>query len=320
MADLKHGFAHVNGVRLHYVEQGSGPLVLLCHGWPESWYSWRHQIPVLAAAGYRVVAPDQRGYGRSDSPEAISAYSIFNLVGDMAGLAKALGASDAVVVGHDCGAIVAQQCALLRPDLFRALVLLSVPYIPRKPIRPAAAYHLATQQVHFYQEYFQEPGRVERELAEEVRGALLGLYYSASGDAPVNDFAGRFPKQLRFVDAMLAARPQKLPAWLTDADLDFYAAEFTRAGFRGGINWYRNFDANWAATPFLDGARILQPTLYVAGDRDLVLKLVPDDVKAMAVNVPNLKGQHVLPGCGHWTQQERADEVNKLTLEFLRSL
>jgi pimeloyl-ACP methyl ester carboxylesterase len=317
---MKHGFAHGNGVRLHYVEDGSGPLVLLLHGWPESWYSWRHQIPALAEASYRAVAPDQRGYGRSDSPDAIAAYSIFNLVGDMVGLVRALGESSAVVVGHDWGAIVAQQCALLRPDLFRALALLSVPYLARKPVRPAVSYHLATQQMHFYQDYFQEPGRVERELAEDVRGALLGLYYGASGDAPGNEFAGRFPKEMRFIDAMLAARPPKLPAWLSEADLDFYAGEFTRSGFKGGIEWYRNFDANWAATPFQDGAKLLQPTVFIAGERDLVLKLAPDDVKAMPANAPNLKGQHILPGAGHWVQQERPAEVNRLLLEFLRGL
>jgi pimeloyl-ACP methyl ester carboxylesterase len=317
---MKHGFVHVNGVRLHYAEDGAGPLVLLCHGWPESWYSWRHQIPALTEAGYRAVAPDQRGYGKSDSPDAIAAYSIFNLVGDMVGLVKALGESGAIVVGHDWGAIVAQQCALLRPDLFRALALLSVPFLARKPVRPAAAYHLATQQLHFYQDYFQEPGRVERELAEDVRGALLGLYYGASGEGSQGAFAGRFPKDMRFIDALLAARPKQLPAWLSEADLDFYAAEFTRAGFKGGINWYRNFDANWAATPFQDGAKLLQPTVYIVGEHDLVLKLAPDDVKAMPANAPNFTGQHTLPGAGHWVQQERPAEVNKLLLEFLRGL
>ncbi len=320
MTELKHGFVHSNGIRMHYVEQGDGPLVVLCHGWPESWYSWRHQIPALAGAGYRVVAPDQRGYGRSDSPEAISAYSIVNLVGDIVGLVKAVGASEAIVVGHDWGAIVAQQCALLRPDLFRALALLSVPVIARKPVRPAAAFHLATQQMHFYQEYFQEPGRVERELAEDVRGALLGLYHGASGDAPENEFAGRFPKQLRFIDALLARRPDRPPAWLTEADLDFYAAEFTRAGFRGGINWYRNIDRNWELTPFQDGAKILQPAIFIAGERDLVLKMAAEDVKALEANIPKLTGKHILSGAGHWVQQERPGEVNALLTAFAKNL
>lgn len=320
MSELKHAFVHTNGIRMHYVEAGEGPLVVLCHGWPESWYSWRHQLSALSAAGYRVVAPDQRGYGRTDSPDAIAAYSIFNLVGDVVGLVKALGETSAIVVGHDWGALVAQYCALLRPDLFRALGLLSVPYLPRRPVRPAVLYHMATQQMHFYQEYFQEPGRVERELAEDVRKHLAGLYFGASGNAPGNEFAGRFPKTLRFADALALGAPDKLPAWLNEADLDFYTAEFTRAGFKGGINWYRNFDSNWAATPFLDGAKILQPTVFIVGDRDLVMKLAPDEVKAMPANVPKLAGTHILPGIGHWTQQEAPEKVNELLLGFLRGL
>ena len=318
MSELKHGDVHSNGIRMHYVEQGSGPLVVLCHGWPESWYSWRHQIPALAAAGFRVVAPDQRGYGRSDSPDAIAAYSIFNLVGDIVGLAKALKESQAVVIGHDWGAIVAQQCALLRPDLFRALGLLSVPYLARKPMRPAALYHMATQNMHFYQDYFQEPGRVERELEQDVRKNLAGLYYGASGDAPPAEFAGMFPKNMRFSDALRA--PEKLPPWLSAADLDFYSAEFTRAGFKGGINWYRNFDSNWAATPFQDGAKLLQPTIFIAGEKDLVLKMAPEDVKAMETNAPKLRGKHIIPGAGHWVQQERPAEVNKLLTDFVTGL
>ncbi len=164
MTEFTHGFVHANGIRMHYVEAGSGPLVVLCHGWPESWYSWRHQLLALAQAGYRAVPPDQRGYGQTERPDAITAYGIFDLVGDIVGLVNALGEKDAVIVGHDWGALVAQQCALLRPDLFRALALLSVPYLARKSVRPAALYHMATQNMHFYQDYFQEPGRVEREL------------------------------------------------------------------------------------------------------------------------------------------------------------
>ena len=174
--------------------------------------------------------------------------------------------------------------------------------------------------MHFYQEYFQEPGRVERELAEDVRKHLLGLYFGASGDAPGNEFAGRFPKTLRFADALALGAPAKLPSWLTEADLDFYTAEFTRAGFKGGINWYRNFDSNWAATPFQDGAKILQPTVFIAGERDLVLKLASDDVKAMPANVPKLAGAHIVPGAGHWIQQERPAETNELLMGFLRGL
>src|ERR1700719_6400 len=160
MAELKHGFASTNGIKMHYVEAGSGPLVVMCHGWPESWYSWRHQIPAIAEAGFRVVAPDQRGYGQTDAPEAIESYNIFNLAGDIVGLVNSIGASDAVIVGHDWGAPVAWHCALLRPDLFRACALLSVPYVPRGPVRPSTMWTaMEGGDKWFYQHYFQEPGK-----------------------------------------------------------------------------------------------------------------------------------------------------------------
>jgi pimeloyl-ACP methyl ester carboxylesterase len=322
VAELKHGFVHSNGIRMHYVEAGEGPLVVLCHGWPESWYSWRHQIPALAAAGYRVVAPDQRGYGQTDRPDAIAAYNILNLVGDIVGLVNALGEKQAVIVGHDWGAWVAQQAALLRPDLFRALALLSVPFIPRGPIRPAVRFAQITQQTHFYQDYFQEPDKVERELEEDIRGTLLGLLAEGSlapGETPSYSIAA-FPKHMRLGDVIRARLPDKLPAWLTAANLDFYVGEFTRAGFRGGINWYRNIDRNWELTPFQDGAKIIQPTVFIAGERDLVLKMAADAVKAQPANVPKLTGTHIVPNAGHWVQQQQPAAVNELLLGFLRGL
>jgi pimeloyl-ACP methyl ester carboxylesterase len=318
MTEFKLGFVHANGIRLHYVEAGRGPLVVLCHGWPESWYSWRHQLLALADAGYRAVAPDQRGYGQTERPDAITAYGIFDLVGDIVGLVNALGEKDAVIVGHDWGALVAQQCALLRPDMFRALALLSVPFLPRGTIRPAVAFQLATQKMNFYQEYFQEPGRVERELEEDVRKSIVGLLYGGSGDSPVRGMAGMFPKGMRFADGLRP--PENLPSWLTEDDVAFFVSEFTRAGFRGGINWYRNIDRNWELTPFQDGAKITQPSLFVAGERDMVLVMFAEQLKVLAANMPRLKGSHILPGAGHWVQQERAAEVSALLCDFIAGL
>ena len=318
MAELKHGFVHTNGIRMHYVEAGSGPVVVLCHGFPESWYSWRHQLRALGEAGYRAVAPDQRGYGQTERPDAIDTYHILNLVGDIVGLVNALGATDAVIVGHDWGAPVAQQGALLRPDLFRALALISVPFIPRGSVRPAVRFAQITQQMHFYQDYFQEPGRVERELEEDVRRTLLGLFHGASGDGPSRATFGMFPKTMRMIDGLTV--PERLPAWLTQADLDFYVGEFERTGFRGGVNWYRNIDRNWELTPFEDGAKPLQPTIFIAGERDGVLKMTADYVKAQPANVPKLKAAHIILGAGHWVQQERPAEVNGVLLDFLADL
>jgi pimeloyl-ACP methyl ester carboxylesterase len=320
---LEHKFAYSNGIRMHYAEQGEGPLVFLCHGWPECWYSWRHQIPALAAAGFRVVAPDQRGYGQTDAPAAVEAYDIFNLTGDLVGLVNALGEEHAILVGHDWGSLVAAAAALLRPDMFRALGLLSVPYLPRRRIRPAVRFHLATQDKHFYQDYFQQPGRVETELEEDVRRTLLGILYTASGEARASDTHGRssfviFDKSTRLVDNLVI--PEQLPAWLSNADLDFFVEQFERSGFRGGINWYRNIDRNWALTPFLDGAKILQPTLFTTGTLDGVLKMAAEEYAALETNVPNLTKKHLIPGAGHWVQQERPAEVNRLLIEFLRSV
>ena len=317
----KHGFVYTNGIRMHYVEQGEGPLVLLCHGWPESWYSWRKQLPALAAAGYRVVAPDQRGYGLTDAPTEVEAYDIFQLTGDLVGLVQALGETQAVLIGHDWGSMVAAPAAIMRPDMFRGLGLLSVPYIPRRPIRPAVRFALATQERHFYQEYFQQQGRVERELAEDVKRSLLGILYTASADGVSNrPGAGfsTFEKSTRMVDNLVV--PDQLPAWLSEADLSIFVKQFERSGFHGPTNWYRNFDRNWQLTPFLNKAKILQPTVFIAGAHDGVIKMAADEFHALEDNVPNLKGKHVVPLAGHWVQQEQPTLVNELLLDFLAGL
>jgi pimeloyl-ACP methyl ester carboxylesterase len=319
MAELQHKFVTTNGIRMHYVEQGAGPLVVLCHGWPESWYSYRHQIPALAAAGFRVVAPDQRGYGQTDKPDAIEAYNILNLVGDIIGLVNSVGADTASIVGHDWGAPVAWHCALLRPDIFHAIALLSVPYRPRGATHPAQAMQAIAGEENFYQLYFQEPGRAEAELEADPRRAMAMLLYSLSGDArPEEQWKFRFPKSMKFIDTGVV--PKQLPPWLSEADLDFFAGELKGAGFRGGLNWYRNTERNWELTPFLDGAKLRQPALFVAGSEDCVGKMVPGRFQMAGAFTPNLKKQMIIPGAGHWTQQERPAEVNQLLIEFLRSL
>ncbi len=316
-------FIEANGVRLHYVEEGQGPLVLLCHGWPESWYSWRHQITALAAAGYRVVAPDQRGYGASDAPSEVEAYDIAHLVADMVGLVAALGEDRAVVIGHDWGSIVAAHAALLRPDVFQALGLLSVPYVMRRTTRPATRFEGVTRDREFYQAYFQQPDHIERELEADIRRSLLGVLYTAAGDR-VREHPNDprtfvfFEKGTRFVDQLIV--PDALPHWLSADDLDVYASQFQASGFRGSINWYRNLDRDWAITPFLQGAHILQPTIYIAGSADGVPLMLAHDVVAMGKTVPNLTGTHIIDGIGHWTQQEAPDEVNRLLLHFLANL
>jgi pimeloyl-ACP methyl ester carboxylesterase len=237
-----------NGIRLNIAEQGKGPVVLLCHGFPESWYSWRHQLGALAAAGFHAVAPDMRGYGKSDRPEAIDQYTLFHLVGDMVGLLDALEAPTAVIVGHDWGATVAWQAALLRPDRFRAVIGLSVPFRPRGKAPPTSVMP-RTADAQFYQLYFQEPGAAEAELERDARATVRNMLYGASGDAVRSGGAsagagiGMVPRGGGFLRGTPA--PATLPAWLSEGDVDFYSAEFRRTGFRGALNWYRNIDRNW---------------------------------------------------------------------------
>jgi pimeloyl-ACP methyl ester carboxylesterase len=314
-----------NGIRLNIAEQGKGPLVLLCHGFPESWYSWRHQLGALAAAGFHAIAPDMRGYGKSDRPEAIDQYTLFHLVGDMVGLLDALEAPTAVIVGHDWGATVAWQAALLRPDRFRAVAGLSVPFRPRGKVPPTSVMP-RTADAQFYQLYFQEPGLAEAELERDPRLAVRNMLYGASGDAPRGGVAGAgagvgmVPRGEGFLRG--TAAPATLPAWLGERDVDFYAAEFQRTGFRGALNWYRNIDRNWQLLAPFAGAPVAVPALYIAGDRDMVVAFPGMDQLLANLKrfVPALRNTTMLAGCGHWTQQERPGEVNAAMIDFLRGL
>ena len=319
MSEVTHRTVETNGIRMHVAEQGTGPLVILCHGFPESWYSWRHQLGALAAAGFHAVAPDMRGYGRTDAPAEIEAYTLLHLVGDMVGLVSALGETSAVIAGHDWGAPVAWHAALLRPDRFRAVIGLSVPFRPRGTVRPTAAMP-RTDEAIFYQLYFQTPGVAEAELERDVRATMRRLAFSGSGNAPGRDNVAMVPRAGGFLDQ--TTDPHTLPPWLTAADIEFYAGEFGRTGFRGGLNWYRNIDRNWELLAPFAGAVVTVPALYVAGDRDLVVRFPGMDqlISNLSTFVPHLRRTVMLPGCGHWTQQERAREVNDAMLEFLKGV
>jgi pimeloyl-ACP methyl ester carboxylesterase len=318
--DLTHRIIPVNGIRLHTVEAGEGPLVLLVHGFPESWYSYRHQLPVLSAAGYRAVAIDVRGYGRSSAPVAIEDYRMIRMVADNVALVAALGEQQAVVVGHDWGAPIAWNSALIRPDIFRAVAGLSVPFAPAGDTRPSDAFRAMGGDEEFYIEYFQRPGRAEVELDEDVRRWLLGFYFTASGDAPPPNegTVATIPHGAAMRDRF--AYPHPMPTWLSEDDLDFYTGEFERTGFTGGLNRYRNVDRDWEDLSVFRGRPIEVPALFVGGDRDGPTIWGMRSIERFGETLPKLHRSIILPGCGHWTQQERPSEVNEALLEFLAAL
>ncbi len=318
-AGARHRLVDVPGGRIHLVEQGTGPLVLLVHGFPELWHSWRHQLPALAAAGYRAVAIDVRGYGRSSAPDAVEAYRIGVHVEDNVAVVHALGEETAVIVGHDWGSTIAADSALLRPDVFTAVGLFGVPYTPRGGMRPTDAFAMIGGDEEFYVSHFQQPGRAEAEIEQDVRGWLSGFYATLAGDTKPASGEGMVffvPKGGKLSDRFVADRP----SWLTDEELDFCAAEFERTGFTGALNRYRNMDRDWEDLADQDGAPITQPSLFVAGELDASIAWLADAIKAFPSTLPGLVSSHLLEGCGHWVQQERPDEVNRLLTTWLESL
>jgi len=314
---LLHRLVLTNGVRLHLVECGEGPVVLMVHGFPESWYSWRHQLAALADAGYRAVALDVRGYGRSSKPASVADYRMMCLVGDIVGLAGELSADPITLVGHDWGAPIVWHSALLRPDRFRGVAGLSVPYTPPGgAVAPLANMRAMAGEAHeFYIEYFQQVGRAEAEIEPDVRGWLLGFYWCASGDVENGPNIalverGRTMRE-RFV------YPETMPEWLSEEDLDVYAREFEYSGFHGPLNRYRNVDRDWVDLAALAGRPITIPSLFVGGSRDGPTVWGARSIERFGETLPALHRSEILEGAGHWIQQERPERTNALLLDFL---
>jgi len=289
----------VNGIELNVAEQGEGSLVILCHGFPELAYSWRHQIPALVEAGYRVVAPDMRGFGRSSAPAAIDAYDIVSLCGDLCGLLDALGEESAVFVGHDWGAHAVWQLAVLQPERVRAVAGLSVPFVPRAPAPPIPIMrrHLGED---FYIVWFQHPGVADEALGRDVRRTLTT--------------SRQWTAQWAQDDGETA----KPPPWMSEQELGVYVEAFERTGFTGGLNWYRNMDRNWELTADVAERRVEQPAMFLTGERDPVRNFMP--AEAMSGWVSDLRAEIVVPGAGHWVQQQEPKAVNAALLEFLQGL
>lgn len=307
-------------VRLRVALAGTGPLVVLVHGFPEGWYSWRHQIAALASAGYWVAAPDVRGYGGSDKPVAIEAYTIRDMCADIDGLIAALGAEQAVVIGHDWGAAITYGTALFYPERVRALAGLSVPHLGRGPMPLVELLRKVYQDRFFYQLYFQEPGVAEAELDADPWTSLRKIYYRASGEGQRANAKVENPSGPGWLDRLV--NPDALPTWLTDTDLDYCAEQFRHSGFRGPLNRYRNSERDFAQLAEVEGKRITQPAAFLSGSLDANLRLLPgvDVIELMRGQFDELRTVKLFEDAGHWLQQERPAEVNAALLAFLQEL
>ena len=312
-----------DGLNQHILEAGTGPLVLLIHGFPELGISWRAQVQALAEAGFHAVAPDMRGYGSTGKPNDVADYSILHLVGDMVDLVRALGETSCVVVGHDWGAPVAWHCALTRPDMFRAVFGLSVPFQPRRPKGPPTAAMAAISKRlglgDLYISRFQAADAHEVFDADPAT-ALRKMFYAYDGATPDGrrQSTGFIPEGQNFISAVPG--DAALPPWMSPEHFAEYVDAFAAGGFKGPLDWYRQLDANWAATTFLHDARIRVPAAFVVGERDPVRHYAGAHEAGLKDWAVDLRMQVVIPGAGHWIQQERPDEVNRLVLEFLEGL
>ena len=311
-----------NGLNFRIAVAGdSGPLLLFAHGWPESWYNWRHQMQYFSQRGYRVVAPDMRGYGSTDAPDAVEAYDIKTLAADMVGILDALGEERAIMVGHDWGSIVAWNTVLMYPDRFSGLIAMSVPYSGRPERSPLVSWREAFADNFYYILYHNEPeGVAEAEYDSNPYGLISRLYLSP--DSPRHEPEVTDPRRTAGGWIPRLGEPLGLPDWLDQSDLDYVVSEFERSGFRGGVNYYRNFHRNWEITDDLQNARITVPTLFIAGEQDVVIAGANRGrlQGAMGRLVDDLREVILLPGIGHWVQQEAPSETNRVMLEFLESL
>jgi pimeloyl-ACP methyl ester carboxylesterase len=309
-----------NGIALRAAVEGDGPLVIMVHGFPELWYSWRHQIRPIAQAGYRVVALDVRGYGGSDKPHAVEAYDMASLMADVTGVIDAFGEQTAILVGHDWGAPICWNTAALHADRVAAVAGLSVPYRRRGKTSTIELWRQVYQDRFFYQLYFQAEGVAESELEADVRTSLRKIYYSISGDAPSLDSWLQRPAGGSLLERL--PDPEALPAWLTPEDLDYVVSNFEAGGFRGPLNRYRNQERDFANLPEMGVRPVAQPSCFIAGSKDLVRQFVPgyDLYADVGMSCTDLRFSRIIEGAGHWVQQEAPREVTTAMLEFLASL
>ncbi len=318
MGEFNHRFVGTNGIRMHFVEAGKGFPVVMCHGFPELWYSWRYQISALAAAGFRAIAPDQRGYGDTDCPAAVESYTQTQIVADIIGMLDAMGISKCVIVGHNWGGMTAWNAALTHPERIERVIGVNTPFIPRSPIRPTDAMRAIAADGFHYILYFQEPGVAEKELERDVR-RTLDAFYQDPGDINPEEVRRNPPGVFGAAGGGILDRLPDRPhgKFLSEEDFEVFVKAFEKTGFRGGLNWYRNIDRNWEESA--NWPRRVEPAaLMITAEHDVVLR--PEMAQGMENWVPNLKKTVLVKGSGHWTQQEKPDAVNAAIIEFLADL
>ena len=307
------------GITISVTVVGSGPLVILMHGWPELGLSWRHQLAPLAAAGFTVAVPDMRGYGGSSKPHAVGLYNANALADDMQAIASALGAQHWVAVGHDWGSVVAWRCALRFPKSVVGVFSLSVPHLPASDIPAQQSFELMYPDRFYYVRYFQQIGPAETELEQDVRGALKSIFFALSGDAPIGEWAKQRPKEGPMLPA-LRPPPAGPLSFISDDELNQYAEAYRKGGFFGPLSWYRNLDCNADQARRYGNQGISQPAGFLCGDKEIILSMAPQALDAMRSLCSDLRCEEILPGAGHWIQQERPEDVTQALLRFLHSV
>lgn len=319
--ELTHRFVATNGIRMHVAEQGEGHPVIFCHGFPHTWFIWNRQLAAVAAAGYRAIAPDLRGYGRTEAPADVAARTNCEVIGDLLGLLDDIDAEQAVFVGLDFGAALVWELALRAPERVRGIIVLNNPFVPRPSRPPSQLWAKASQRHFLHLDYFQKPGVADAELGADPREFLARVYYSLSADYHYLD-TWRFPAEgTGYLDVLPEAPP--LPwRWLSDDELEVLAQDFERTGFTGGLNWYRALDRNWELTADYADATVTPPTYFLYGDRDPDMEGFSgrDPLATLRENVPNLRGVTKIGGAGHLVQLERTTEVNDWITAHLREL
>jgi pimeloyl-ACP methyl ester carboxylesterase len=316
-----HHHATINDIRMHYVEQGEGMPVVLCHGFPHLWFSWHRQISALAAAGYRVIAPDLRGMGQSDAPVNVEAYDVEHITGDLLGLLDHIGEERAVFAGLDFGAFASYDLAQRHPERVIAVIGLENPAAPHNPEEPPLTGYRRMGEQHFLHiEYFREPPRADRELAEQPRAFLHKVFHTLSGDCNYFDMF-RYPPETSYIDAMEDPPPLPWP-WLSELEMEFFVSEYSRSGFTGGLNWYRSMDLKWRQRKPFEGVQCPVPAYFLGSENDVDLEGFhgDDPIEQMRAIFPELRQVRMIPGAGHMMQLEASGQVNEILLEFLADI